>query len=247
MRTPLPFLFLCLLLPLAGTAAQADVYDDAVANVYRPDADRSRDLENKPADLMRFARIAAGETVLDLFAGGGYFSELLGFVVGPTGTVLMHNNLAYQGFAGEGIAARLVDGRLANVTGVFAELEDLGIPEHSVDVIWVSMAYHDVYYVADGWTVTPDTFFPALRSVLKPEGRIIVIDHLGSTGTGSSLGNTLHRIDPEFTKADFAAHGFRFVEESGVLANPADDLSKNVFDPAIQGKTAKFVFRFAPQ
>ena len=73
------------------------------------------------------------------------------------------------------------------------------------------------------------------------------MDHMGSIGTGSSLGNTLHRIDPEYTQADFAAHGFRLAQQSDVLLNPQDDLSKNVFDPSIQGQTSKFVYTFVRQ
>jgi predicted methyltransferase len=38
--------------------------------------------------------------------------------------------------------------------------------------------------------------------------------------------------------------GFEFAGESTVLANPADDLSKIVFDPAIRGNTDQFVYRF---
>ncbi|MCB1666191.1 MAG: class I SAM-dependent methyltransferase [Pseudomonadales bacterium] len=240
-------LLLALTLLFTGAPALADVYDDAVTNPYRPAADRERDADTKPAELMRFAGVKAGDTVLDMFAGGGYYSELLGYVVGSQGTVLMHNNLAYQGFAGEAIEKRLADGRLSNVVGLFAELEDMGVAAGSVDVIWISMAYHDVYYVADEWTVTPDTFFPALQSLLKPDGKIIVIDHMGTVGTGSSLGNTLHRIDPEYTQADFAAHGFRLAEQSDVLLNPEDDLKISVFDPAIQGKTSKFIYKFVRQ
>ena len=247
MRTIQSSLLLTFALLFTSISAMADVYDDAVSNPYRPAADRERDADSKPAELMRFAGVKAGDTVLDMFAGGGYFSELLAYVAGSQGTVLMHNNLAYQGFSGEAIEKRLADGRLGNVVGLFAELEDMGVPAGSVDVIWISMAYHDVYYVADEWTVTPDTFFPALQSLLKPDGKIIVMDHMGSVGTGSSLGNTLHRIDPEYTQADFAAHGFRLAHSSDVLLNPEDDLSKNVFDPAIQGKTSKFVYTFVRQ
>ncbi|RYD82916.1 MAG: methyltransferase, partial [Sphingomonadales bacterium] len=54
----------------------------------------------------------------------------------------------------------------------------------------------------------------------------------------------LHRIDPAVVKADFAAAGFVLEAESPVLANPADDHSKLVFDPTARGRTDRFVFRF---
>ena len=54
----------------------------------------------------------------------------------------------------------------------------------------------------------------------------------------------LHRIDPETVKADFLRGGFVLDGTSNLLRMPSDDLSKNVFDPAIRGKTDRFVFRF---
>lgn len=232
-------LVLCL-----SCGAYADIYDDAVSKPSRPLADRGRDESFKPAAVLRFAQLEPGATALEMFAGGGYFSELLSAVVGSTGKVYMHNNGAYVGFSGDAIEARLAGNRLPNVQRLDAELEAMNVPEHSVDLILLSMAYHDVYYSADGWTVSPETFYPALQRLLKPGGTVLILDHLGEIGTGSSLGNTVHRIDPEFTKADFAAHGFEFVAQSPVLINPEDDLSLSVFDPQIQGRSSKFVFRF---
>ena len=40
------------------------------------------------------------------------------------------------------------------------------------------------------------------------------------------------------------AAGFKFEGESKALDNPSDDHTKNVFDPAIRGKTDQFALRF---
>jgi len=45
-------------------------------------------------------------------------------------------------------------------------------------------------------------------------------------------------------KKDVLAAGFKLDGESKVLANPADDHSKMVFDPAIRGKTDQFLLKF---
>ena len=222
----------------------ADIFDDAVNNASRPMPDHARDESFKPAAVLRFSGIKPGDTALDMFAGGGYFSELLSSVVGESGKVYMQNNGAYLSFSSDAIEARLAGNRLPNVQRLDAELDAMDVPENSVDFIILSMAYHDVYYSADGWTVTPETFYPALQRLLRPGGTVLILDHLGEVGTGSSLGNTLHRIDPVFTKEDFAAHGFEFVAETQVLKNPEDDLSLSVFDAQIQGRTSKFVYKF---
>ena len=224
--------------------ASADVYDDAVANPARPEADRARDANTYPADLMRFAGVKAGDTVIDLFAGGGYNAELLAGVVGPGGKVYMHNNAGYRSFAGDAINARGAGTRLTNVEKLDAEIESLPLADNSVDVIWINMSYHDAYWVNDGWTVTADKFFPTVKRVLKPGGTLIVIDHNAPPGTGSSHAGDLHRIDAAFARQDFVSRGFRFVAGNDILANHEDPLNIGVFDPSIQGKTSRFVFKF---
>ena len=56
--------------------------------------------------------------------------------------------------------------------------------------------------------------------------------------------DTLHRIDAEALKAEVLQAGFVFDGESKILANPEDDRTKMVFDPAIRGKTDQFAYRF---
>ena len=70
------------------------------------------------------------------------------------------------------------------------------------------------------------------------------MDHSAAAGSGLRDVDTLHRIDAAALKADIMAAGFTFDGETRVLANPADDRSKLVFDAAIRGKTDQFVFRF---
>ena len=79
---------------------------------------------------------------------------------------------------------------------------------------------------------------------LKPGGIYIVIDHVAAAGSGLRDTETLHRIDPAIVKKQVLAAGFEFVGESKVLANPKDDHTLKVFDPAIRGVTDQFVYKF---
>ena len=56
--------------------------------------------------------------------------------------------------------------------------------------------------------------------------------------------DTLHRIDPAVVRKDFEAAGFVLDKQSDVVANPADDHTKLVFDPAVRGKTDRFAYVF---
>jgi predicted methyltransferase len=60
---------------------------DAVAEPTRPDADRQRDADRKPDQVLTFSGTKPGDKVLELQPGGGYYTRLLCAVVGPAGQV----------------------------------------------------------------------------------------------------------------------------------------------------------------
>lgn len=72
----------------------------------------------------------------------------------------------------------------------------------------------------------------------------IIADGGYYSGDPRAIVNKLHRIDPGRVRADFEHAGFVFEGLSNLLDRPDDDHTINVFDPAIRGKTDKFVCRF---
>jgi predicted methyltransferase len=73
---------------------------------------------------------------------------------------------------------------------------------------------------------------------------VAVIDHVGEAGDTREVVEKTHRIDPATVRSDFLQAGFVLDGESDLLANPDDDHEVNVFDPAVRGKTDRFVMRF---
>ncbi|MCZ6855557.1 MAG: methyltransferase domain-containing protein, partial [Gammaproteobacteria bacterium] len=188
--------------------------------------------------------ITAGQTVLDLFGGGGYYSEIASYVVGADGKVYLHNNQAYLGFAEKALEERLKDDRLSGVIRYDKEVDAIDLEENSIDLVLMVMTYHDLYYKTDGWDIDPDNFFAMLHRVLKPGGVLGIVDHVGATGSGSNAAQAVHRIDPAFAREDIEAHGFRFAGELDALKNPNDKLDVSVFDPSVKGKTSRFVYKY---
>ncbi len=223
-------------------------YRAALAAPGRLATDLEQDAQRKPAEVLEFFGVQPGMSVLDLYSGGGYFTELLAAVVGPMGRVVAHNNKAYLEGAGEELARRFADPqRLANVERLAAENNALELAPGQFDFVLLSAAYHDVYYVneANDWpAIDGPKLLAELFAALKPGAVLGLIDHAAAPGSPAETGNTLHRIDAELVKRDFAAAGFVLEAESAVLRNPADDLGKGVFDPAVRGRTDRFVLRF---
>ena len=95
----------------AGLATAGDSVVDAVAWTERSEADRISDPDRKPKEVLEFLDIQPGMRVLDLFSGGGYYTEILSRVVGENGSVVAHNNQAYMDYAEESLAKRFDEGR----------------------------------------------------------------------------------------------------------------------------------------
>ncbi len=235
--------FTAILCVSAAGARSADI-TSAIASNDRPAADRERDATSRPAEVLAFFGVPAEGVVIDLFGGGGYYSEILSRAMGPEGRVYLHNNRAYLEFAGEALEARLGNDRLPNVIRYDRELDAIDLADDSVDLVLMVMTYHDLYYKTDGWDLDPDAFFAMVHRILKPGGVLAIVDHAAVPGSGSSAAQDLHRIDPAFALEDIESQGFQLSAQSDLLANPEDSRTGSVFDPAIRGRTSKFLMKF---
>ena len=59
----------------------------AVADPNRPEADRARDANRKPAECLAFAGVKPGDRIADILPGTGYFTRLFTKAVGSNGYV----------------------------------------------------------------------------------------------------------------------------------------------------------------
>jgi len=228
-------------------AALMSVYAAAVLNAARPESDRPRDAGRKPAEVLEFVGIEEGMTVLDMFSGGGYYTEIIAAVVGADGIVIAQTNEAYLKFVGDEFSNRYANDRLANVEILMAENNELSLDASSLDAVMLVLSYHDLFNSdpEQGWPrIDIPAFLAELYEGLEPGGLVGVIDHYAATGASTDSGNTVHRIDPAIVIAGMQAAGFSLEAQSDMLRNPDDDYEKIVFDPELRGKTDRFVMRF---
>jgi predicted methyltransferase len=212
----------------------------AVANPDRPAADRQRDVNRKPAEIVAFAGMKPGEKVADFLPGTGYYSRIFSGVVGPRGHVyafypaeLKHGQPAVGSAPFPGFT---------NVTAISSPVNEFKAPA-KLDVVWLSDNYHDLHDPPFG-PADLAKVNKAVFDALKPGGTYLVLDHAAEPGSGLRDTNTRHRIDEETVKKEIEAAGFTLAGESPVLRNPADDHLARIFDPSIRGKTDQFVLKF---
>ena len=226
-----------------------------LANPDRLGSDRSRDADRQPARVLSFSDLAESETVLELYAGGGWYSEIIARAVGPNGVVYAHNDALTWRFGQAELIRRTADDRLPNVVRLDqVPLASIDLPDQSVDLAFMAINYHDLFFthrvrngkrqvMRDG-VVDHRAALANIRRVLKPNGRLIISDHFAHPGSGYAAANDLHRIDPAIVRHQLDQAGFELEEEGYFLRNPNDDLNLLVFDPAIRGKTSRFIYKF---
>jgi predicted methyltransferase len=225
------------------------VIAEALASPERLAEDRSRDPLRKPDQVLAFFEIKPGMRVLDLFSGGGYYTEILNYLVGPTGSVISQNNQAYLDYLKDENTARYKDDRLHNVERLIVEADDLNLPDASIDATLAILTWHDFYYGGDGaggWpAVDESALVDKLCKAMKPGAVLGIIDHVAPAGSDPAVsGEELHRVDPERIKADLSSSCFVLQGEAQFLRNPADPLDLVVMDPAIRGKSDRVVLKY---
>jgi predicted methyltransferase len=227
------FLALVLLatLPALGSAQTAP---------QTPPAAPAPDPALKVPEVIAFMGLKPGDHVADII--GGKLTASMAQTVGPQGKV-------YAVETAEVVKAHptlltAMQGLAAQSPNVFVSADPIATPLPSgLDAVLIRQNYHDLYDKFMGPTDVP-AFDRAVFAALKPGGVFVVLDHAAAAGSGISATETLHRIDPARVKADLLAAGFKLDGESSILANPADDHTKKVFDPSIRGHTDQFLFRF---
>ena len=229
-------------------SARADAIAAALAHGGRLAGDAEEDAWRQPTEVLKLLNVGPDMRVIDYFAGGGYYTELLARIVGPQGQVIAYNNPPYEKYAGEKPAERYANERLANVAQLTTAPEDLPLAADSLDAALFVNSYHDLHWRSkDGsWPETdPKAALAKLASALKSGATVVVVDHVAAAGSDPAESvDALHRIDPDVIKRDFDAAGFDFVSESDALRNAEDDHTALVFDPKIRHKTDQVILKF---
>ena len=220
----------------------------AVAMTDRPADAVKLDAGRRPVEVLKFLGLRRGDQVLDVMAGSGYYSEIIGRAIGPNGTVTALEPPAFLAQPGSIDAWKALSVRAPSVKLTAALPADAYLAPGSFDFVLMHLTYHDTYWASEKYKfprMDPAAFLRTVYASVRPGGIVGVVDHIAVPGGDvRKTVDALHRIDPEVVKADFARAGFVLEAESTLLRNPNDDHSKLVFDPAIRGQTDRVVFRF---
>ena len=183
------------------TGASGMSIADALAHAGRPAKDRNDDASRKPGEVLKFAGVNSGMKVVELEAGSGYYTELLSRIVGEKGEVIMQNPHGFDAFIKPEVwEARLgPDGkRLPNVTHVRSNFDVLDVPDGSADLVTWILGPHELWLKNPKGELdlgAPEAVYAEINRVLKPGGKLLLLDHDAADGAPESTGGDTHRID----------------------------------------------------
>jgi predicted methyltransferase len=218
---------------------------DAIAAADRTVDVRRLDAGRKPGEVLAFFRIAPGQKVADLIAGGGYTTELIVRTVGKDGKVWAQNTKdILDRFARKPWSERAAKPVMNGVVALERPVDDPLPPEvKDLDAVITVLNYHDTV----NWKADRAKMNKAVFAALKKGGVYGIVDHSAAAGSGTRDTETFHRIDEEVVKKEVLEAGFVLDASSDVLRNPADPRDWST-SPRVAGEkrgtSDRFTLRF---
>ncbi|MCW5605193.1 MAG: class I SAM-dependent methyltransferase [Burkholderiales bacterium] len=165
--------------------------------------DPGRDAWQKPHEVIRALKLGSDAVVADIGAGTGYFAIRFAHMV-PKGKVY---GVDSETDMVRHLADRAQKEKLGNLIAITGSPDDPRIPEKADVAILVNVYHHIENRVA---------YFRKLQAVLKPDGRLAIIDFRMDSPIGPP-GSA--RIEPERVRMELGRAGYSLTEEHGFLPN----------------------------
>ena len=227
-------LFLVAISPAIATAqaldaATAAALDSALAGPHRSDRNKARDQYRHPGETLAFFGLRRDMTVVEIWPGGGWYTEILAPVLKGRGRLYaaQYGPHAIAGYQPKEDAA-LLD-KVKKYPDVFGEVKftalwspgDLAIaPPGSADLVVTFRNVHN--WVNPDYKQDAAKLFGAFFTALKPGGVLGVVDHRWPDANTEDPKAENGYVSQERVMALAKGAGFEFVGSSDVNRNSRD-------------------------
>jgi predicted methyltransferase len=231
--------------PRAVAAGEAELHADtaiaaAVGAPTRSEANRARDVWRHPRETLGFFGVEPDDTVVEIWPGGGWYTEILG-------PLLREGGVYYAAANGNGLngaralmakdAAVYGNVRLASFPTGRPGADQPAVPAGTADVVLTFRNVHN-------WIMPAEPFgeeaFRQMFAMLKPGGTLGVVEHRLPESDDPAREKTSGYIKVSTVRRMAEGAGFRLAASSEINANPADtkDHPNGVWSlpPTLRGK-----------
>jgi predicted methyltransferase len=227
----LPALLALVALAACSTSASMSPADEAkmaaaLAGEHRSPANRARDEWRHPAETLAFFGVTSDSTVMEIWPGGGWYTEVLAPFLRGSGEYIAagwdpESDMAFIQNAVAAYNAKLAANPevydQVKVAVLMPPMKLAPVPPNSVDVVVTFRNIHN-------WMPreSQGLMMQAMYDALKPGGVLGVVEHRGDPSVPQDLKAKSGYVNEAYAIEIAEAAGFRFVGKSEVNANPAD-------------------------
>ena len=228
---------------LSSEAAQAAIRA-AIASDIRSAEDKARDAERHPLEELAFFRLEKNMRVIEIMPFGGWFTKIIGPVVRDEGMLYTtQNDLGEYSDALEPTLALPGMDKVAKLDwngpmgGSNPWVGSGKWDVEPVDLVVTFRNYHNFGY-DDRMAINKSAF-----DALKPGGLYGIVDHTRRHNEPDNRENG-RRVDPVLVIKEVQDSGFILEDYAAMARSPEDALIYEVGNPAVSGKTDRFVLLF---
>jgi predicted methyltransferase len=211
-------------------AATSSALDAALAGAHRSDANKARDKYRHPKDTLAFFGLKRDMTVVEIWPGGGWYTEVLAPVLAGQGKLYVAEYGAKPSFDYQKGEMATLHGKIARAPEVFGDVtftalafpSELEIaPPGSADLVVTFRNVHN-WLNPDYGRDADRLAFTAMFAALKPGGILGVVDHRWPDPATEDPKAASGYVSEDRAIKLAQAAGFELVARSDVNRNPRD-------------------------
>lgn len=192
-----------------------------IASSHRSAKNRARDRDRHPLETLEFFGVSPTQTVVELWPGNGWYTEILAPFLRDRGQLIVTNFDPTKSKP-----AKALQDKLVASPDIFSKVKVATIDppqklklasNNSVDVVLTFRNIHN--WIIGGYA---DKVYAAAFQALKPNGILGVEEHRAKAGTNLQESAKTGYIDENGVIAEIEKVGFKFLGKSEINANPKD-------------------------
>ncbi len=207
-----------------------------LASPHREPGNKDRDAARHPVETLTFFGLKPTSTVVELGAGGGWYTEILAPFLANHGKLIVAGPDANTpANAMSTVSGKALDLFLAKSPEIFGKVQRVGIttpdtlklgPDNSVDVVLAIREMHNWQRRGE-----LDKYLAAIHAVLKPGGTFGLVAHRAAPGTKGEDTAESGYLAEQWVIDHVTAAGFELADKSEINANSKDtkDYPKGVW------------------